>query len=631
MIKKRKIEALPEYSFTGHESIFGKLEKAKNPREETIVIIPNHSEKGIREEILEPEKKGRNAYDKNDSEVIRRSIMSSSLNLSKKQASLHATDSFMNKRERFYEKLRQVSETPRKEIYSTFAPGSTTGRGDQGEANSPAKYKIEVTSEKVKTENRGIMGKTSDIEKKTESTGSMFPKSDSKLFGNSEANTSSPGLFGNTEKKPEQNILNLGYKITGETGAVDLSKTQRFERPTETSNKPAPEAPKQPLFGSTPSNPTEKPAANLFASSIPSSSLITTSAASTILGGKPPSSTPGPTSATLFGPPASSQQKIENKPGDAPSLFGNTSSSSAAPSLFAASNNPPQTGSLFGNTSSIPEIKENTGNKSLFSTPSLLTASSTNTQPFGKNPADSSASTSMFSGSGAGIFGQTLLSTTPAGFSTSNSENKLGSGDPKANTGLFGGAKTNPTVFGDTKANASLFGESKGLQPGENKPNQPLFGDNKGNSSLFGENRGTTSLLGENSSQGLFGGSAATPSVFQGFDSNKAGEGKQGLGLPATNINAAPVLFGGLTTGANPSGNLFGSTDGKPSGSAGFLSFTNTATGGFGGKPNDTTEGQNKSNPTNASLFGSTGSNLFSGAPFSASNPSNQGLFKKSN
>ena len=637
LIKKRKIEILPEHSFSGHESIFGKLEKAQTPREETIIIVPSCSEKGIStcdlDEIAEPEIRARNAYEKMDSESTRRSLMSSRLNLSKRQASLYAIDSFKNKRERFYEKLQQVSATPKKETLSTSAPYPTAGGGNKTEGNNAPPNKIVVTAEKPKSESGGVMSQGKDTEKKTENSGSMFTKPESKMFGKSEANNSSSGLFGgNTEKKAEQNVLNLGYKPTNETS--DLAKTQRFEAPADTVKNPASVAPKTSLFGATSANAPEKSAASLFGTATTSPTLFTSPVSSSLFGSSslpPNTSSPSPTSP--FGAPASTLPKNENKPADPPGLFGNPASSSSTSSLFGGPNNTVPSGSLFASskpTPAIPDIKggnlsmgiapkadgtksAETENKSLFSGGSLFSAPSTNMQPFGKTPADTSASPSLFSGSSTGMLNQSPSTTTPALSSALNPENKQMFGGPKANTMMFGETKTNQPLFGDNKATPALFGD-KADNKADNKANQPMFGDNKTNSSIFGENKAALPI---------FGGNTGNTPLFGAFNTSNAGGEKTGFGFPSANPSITPALFGNKAPGS-----LFGSSEANSSGNTGFSNLVNPApSGGFGGKLNENMEGVNKTNPS-TSLFGSTGSNPFPVA-FTPSNPSNQGPFNK--
>ena len=135
---------------------------------------------------------------------------------------MYAIDSFKSKREKFYEKLRQVSSEPKKTVYSTLAPVLTT---ENKEKNS------------FFGENKVVVAE----------------------------NTKSPG------KQEEKNILDIGYRPVNEKIAGDLSKTQRFEISSTfaTKNNTVSEnKPKEALFSSSDQG------KGLFSNDKPSSSVF---------------------------------------------------------------------------------------------------------------------------------------------------------------------------------------------------------------------------------------------------------------------------------------------------------------------------------------------------------------------
>jgi len=183
-VKKQKIEKFEksEPAFSGHESIFGRLERSLHPREERVVHVPTYSEKCIStydlEETPELELRRLTSTEKFNPDETRKNLLSSKLSSEKKYASNYTGEGLNAKKRKFYEKLNTVINSPQKKPYGTLKPVL----GNEGRS--------------VVTDNKIVVRGEDGLENRT-----------------------------------EKNVLDLGYVPVRGSGRIDLSQTTRFELP----------------------------------------------------------------------------------------------------------------------------------------------------------------------------------------------------------------------------------------------------------------------------------------------------------------------------------------------------------------------------------------------------------------
>ena len=570
LIKKRKIEIIPENSFNGHESVFGRLEKTNNPREETVIVLPSCSEKGINtydlEEIVEPETRARNKTERYDSDKVRKTLMSSRLSLTKKQASLYAVDSFKSKRERFYEKLRLVSDIPQKNVYSTLPPVLTSEIKGKNESTSSAQKKVIVTEEK----NNCLFGSQKNTEKKTESTldPTLFKSPEPKNFSfsqnpgaNAAKNMFSSSYSADAEKNQPKSLFAPESNLSNQPTTTNIAKSSEistiFKQNAPTNDSQSKESniksnlsesqPKESsLFGknSTPSclfssemtAPPNSSGQNPLlgdntSSSMPKSGLFSSNPPTNQTGLF--SSNPAVSSTNLFGLNSGQTINTPIKSDTKSSLFAPTASnSSSQSSLFPPSpstTNAPS--SLFGAISASSNIANSVSMASSFTS-----GLSTSGGLFGKKPEENLiTNASLFPNNPTQSLNSTL---SPPQLSNSSS--------------TFGNSQSNP-------GNSTLFSNNSTANPppplsseGSSlfKTTTPIMNNPNTSASLFSASKSNPDNPGS-----LFGGSSFGTSPFAGFGTGN--NENQGNKIPITTTGNTGI---GFNQGSRP---LFGFNPGS--------------------------------------------------------------------
>ena len=516
-MKKPKIEKfeISEPVFSGHESIFGRLERSLNPRDERVVHVPTYSEKCISthdlEETPELELRRLTSSEKLNPDETRKNLLSSKLSAEKKYASNYTGESLNVKKRRFYEKLNTVINSPQKKPYGTLKPVL----GNEG---------------------RNVAG-------------------DNKIVVRGE-----DGL----EKRTEKNVLDLGYAPVRGSGRIDLSQTTRFELPG--ANKEVivgdlgknenltgkVDGSKTPLFGE---NSGIKGGFGQFSELQQDEKL-----------GKRMGNNEGDAPKPNFGFKgekeglfvASQENSLFTAGNNKGGFFGSGASSGfnqSSTGLFSQGtlNN----SSLFNKTETgasdlfKPETKKNEpARQTLFN------------QTETSNPSINSSETqkSLFSPSQGSLFGGSKLG------EFKNEEKKIES-KPEENKGqnsLFGNFSGNVLGKSDKEPGAGtsgLFGNNGGNPPGGLFTGNPVGKEaEKNNASLQNNSLFGGAGAGENKTVSVFGLNTAGNTVTNAFIPNNI-ENNEKSGLFGTNTgeNKSGILFGSSTT-AKITGSLFGST-----------------------------------------------------------------------
>lgn len=635
-IKKQKIEKIenihkPDAIYSGHESIFGRLERSVNPQEDRVIVVPTYSEKAIStqdlEETPELELRRLTSIEKINPDKIRKTLLSSKLLAEKKYASNYIGESLNIKKRKFYEKLNTVINSPQKRPYGTLKPVlANDNKNDVGN-------KVVIRNEEafLKNNEKNIL----DLGYKPVRHSENFDLSQTTRFELPGVNKEV--VLGKKEGNVDGNLtplFGMGDRVASAFGTqADKASKQVVESEQKDNNKRRKngdeDAPK-PNFGN-------KGDEGVFGMN-KESSLFSNISSSGSLFTQNTSASFGQTSTNIFSQSTPSQPSLFNKPETASSnpatkeplpsdsskqsLFTQPSSSTTGSTLFAPSVTSNPQNSLFGSNQ--------TG---LFSKSSPITPNADEKKPEVPASEPKKDQTSLF-GSSATINSSAALK------EPVNTTNIFGQGEvikpasqttgnlPTENKSLFGNSDAKSSVFGfsaGTTNSGGLFGSKTGenSQSADTSEKKGLFAPTNG--SLFASNNaGSGSLFGSNSagSGSLFGSnSAGTSSLFGSIAANSNNLGisdKKGVednkkGTSNTNVNSVSLFTMGSNI-SNTNNSIFG-------GSGGSSLFGNTgfgnATSGSSTAPksdgvNSTSTDKNSSQP-----FGIG----FANSSFQSSNP----------
>ena len=404
---------------------------------------------------------------------------------------------------------------------------------------------------------------------------------------NTEANTTSAGIFGTTMQSNAVSTALFGGKVeTEQESTITLGKTIETEvtssslfganiesKTTSTGLIGTTTEPKTSVTGLSVATTESKTSANLFGTTAISKTSSTTPFGGTIRSETPPvgifgstidskitNAEPKTTVSNLF------ISSIESKPNLA--VFGNSGISTAAPTGFLTAGTETKPVSTEHFESSFIKVSTSLQSNSPLVTSvadangTRITTASSTSGLFGSTAVSSSSST-LFGNkelsSSSGLFGNNnVLTTTGSGlFSSTGGSNLFGTPTSAKSVGLLGNALNSksetPTSSGAAVSTGGLFGNTGGLFGGSSATTSA-----SGN--LFGSQ--TNSLFGDVSKQssGLFSSTATTPgSVFASSSSS------------STNQTNSGGLFGNKSTFGTPltSANTFASKTEEISSSSG--------------------------------------------------------------